>query len=382
MIEKKDSYLVSYMPWAGLKGTISIGPVSFIPFKDLKEGVDCSAEIFHYLDEYFKRHIDLGLKPVDTVTVCKIDKMDFRHLQPEETDLMRSAIDVYYFAVSAPMFLGAVASDNRSIGPPSADKYVQYYKRFKPDDSTTAISEGSLTQVWSIHEVSFMKPLSIGGDPFGSFDDDFLKFGDWLLKNLDDERSQRILRALELYKTSHYESYATSIVGRIVMMGTAFEILLNVPEETRGKASYMAEQVEALCTFKESVKATRVMGKKQLQIERCLISWWLYDYYKLRNDIVHGKKVTSDRFRYSTDSWLSQLIVADVVFYQIIEKLMIDLISESSLGQPIDPEDIDARTAVLIKSMKFTYVHKALGWLLEDKQLVEETHGTQLGLSK
>jgi hypothetical protein len=148
------------------------------------------------------------------------------------------------------------------------------------------------------------------------------------------------------------------------MMATAFEILLDLPESNDKKKQF-ALKVESLCKFPESITETR-NGYSYTKI-----AWWAWDFYNLRNSIVHGDKIEFNSLRYKSQSieWLSHLIVADLVFYELVNR---ELHSKKLIGNDLVEfykNLIPKVSEEKIRSHNFfiTYgyerTHLALGWL-------------------
>ena len=312
--------MVQFLPWADLKRDLNVGPITFWPFTAANRAKIADPAIRDHLERYLATYVDQRGTAVKTVAVANTGQLDFRDLSLQEQKQVRAACDVLIFSVIYPQTASGVQAKNGTMGPPSADRYQLMTQCFTPGKDDIAIVAGTLmSSGWKIGEVKFPKPWCMGG-PFSSPDKDFLDgFSRILDLGFDTSVRGRLVRSLEWFRLAHTEVDEVSPFSKVVMMATAFEILLDVPNVSR-KADWIAERVGQLCGSPDSTNDTRkVYGK---DVTRPKVAWWAWDFYKLRNSVVHGDDVQPEQLLFSVSDadlkWLTQLIVADLLFGELI----------------------------------------------------------------
>ena len=197
------------------------------------------------------------------------------------------------------------------------------------------LSANTIHAGYTFDQLSFAMPWSINynqGQPDTKIIDKFRH-----LSSLPNPNA-RIHRAIEWFKLAHANNitWETSII----MMATAFEIIFDIP--AFGKARKFADQVDKCISNHSFISDTRQNNKEK--IECSCAGCWAWDFYKLRNDIVHGDLVASEKQFFH--QWITQLDVADLVF-------------SLSLIRLIDTPKISEHIFHFI----YNSVFKTLGWL-------------------
>ncbi len=266
-------YQVSFLPWAGLKDEVSIGKVKLCPWNKIDRS-SINTEILNWLDEYFKRHVDYKDIPVKTIVLCYIEPLDFRILNEYEKDLLYNASNILCFSVIEPQVVQHIRSS--SCGISSAQSFHVTHQGFETDKDIIAINESI-----KLSEVRFQKSFSIHGsnDPEQIIINSFNE----LLKSNNKKLMNRILRSLDWFFFSHIESNHIKPESKIVMMATAFEILLNL--EQHQKTRKFAEKLDKNISTSEFKNDTRKIGKGEYNGQSA--GCWGIDFYKLRSEIVH-----------------------------------------------------------------------------------------------
>jgi len=369
----------SFMPWAGLRNATRVGPVEFWPFWHLADQRVPDRHLREQLECYFKCYVDHRGKPVDSVTMCRLNEIDFFERDATDREIVRAAADALVFAALAPSIHGAVTANNRSMGPAGADKYQLITQRLRVGDDSIAVQAGKVHHGGlKIGQVTFPRPWEVAAgfdmpntmlaEAFDSL------FGACFCK----AHRERLLRSLEWFRPAHTESDQVSPLSKVVMMATAFEVLLDVPN-TSGKKRFIARKLEKKLARESSVAETRCRGGKQHTYTK--IAWWGWDFYELRNRIVHGDSVSVDELRYAAPDrdWLTHLIVADLVLYEyVMWELYGSGCLDSTIGQLIGkcaaefdkafPGEAPAETYVARAWLGSDDMHRALGWLPADEE--------------
>jgi len=179
---------------------------------------------------------------------------------------------------------------------------------------------------------------------------------------------------------AHIEDSQVSVLSKIVIMAVAFEILLQVPNVSN-KKQWIANELEKRISNLNFLKETR-KDRKGNDHTYSKIGWWGWDFYKIRNNIVHGDIIKSEILHYYAPNreWLTHLIVADLIFWECVKR---ELFNHKCIGDNIYslakecnkilskafPEEPQS---TYIKQLSrwflgFNEIHKALGWILEKR---------------
>jgi hypothetical protein len=370
---QNDQIAVCIMPWAGLREEIQVGSVRFWPWDENRVSDPAVRE---QLNRYFNCFVDHYGKRVETITICSHGEPDFRVLSNlDEYNEICSAVDILIFSAICPQTKIGVCSNNQSVGPPTADRYQLIGQKMKPpNEKSIVIGAGSLTNCDQMDKVRISKPWCVGGS-FGTHpDEEFISAFDKVFsKGFSSNIRERIFRSLAFFRIAHTEAdlglnqpVGTASLSKLVMMATAFEILLEFPESPKSK--YFAEQIENRIKTDEFLMEERIIPKnKPMQLSKG--GWWAWDFYKLRNRIVHGDNIEPEELKYK--EWITYNIVADLVFWEFIKR---ELYEQGCLGdrvrkwtkefEPVTdaaPDVIEDIFAQWI--LGFEDVHRALGWI-------------------
>lgn len=305
------SYLqVSLLPWAN-QDEIQIGDVIFWPFDPLRIS---DLSIRNYLDKYSKCYVDFRGQIVDSITVASYkNKSSFSQLTTDEYFEIKNTRDILCFLSIASQVRDSVGNDNNSIVPPSAEVFEMVCQNFTPGVEDIAIRAGNmLSGGWKLNEIKFTKPLATGGT-FRRIEVELLKgFNNLLKLPVKDEFRNRILRSLEWFRMAHYESDEVSTFSKVVMMATAFEILLDFPPTA--KSEFFSDRIDEYIATKSFKLDSRPYKKTSRTLS--IAGWWGWDFYKLRNAVVHGSEILPTDLVYR--DWVTHPIVADIVFLRLI----------------------------------------------------------------
>lgn len=309
---------VSLLPWLEM-GNIQIGNAIFWKYDS---SVVKDADIKNYLDKYVKCYVDKHQKPVKTITIASYrDKNNFEALSIEEYQDLNLFRNILCFLCIVEQSRIALANNNSSIGPPSSDIFDMVSQNFTPGTEDISVKSGSMKSGgWTLDEIHFQEPWSTGGF-FKSINRYVHEAVNKLLAaKKDDDFKNRLLRSTEWFRLAHLENDSISPFFRIVMMATAFEIIFDVPNEGN-KAGYLADQIDGTIAQKKFTQEKRTYGKRGKKNKtRSSAAWWGWDFYKLRNAVVHGDNIPMSDLIYA--DWITHAIVADMMFYSYIVFLL------------------------------------------------------------
>jgi hypothetical protein len=187
-----------------------------------------------------------------------------------------------------------------------------------------AIASGGALHSWGIDQIHFCMPWHCGSNWYRTDGEVLSALGRLLKRPRRRRQCDRIFRALEWFRLSHTGSDEVSDQSRVVMMATAFEVLLE-PVERHRKRQPMMQKLHSI-TASARLKDRNVrFGKSTLRLNMPAV--WLGEFYDLRNAIVHGGVVSQRRMRYQARRypWLTYLHVADLVLWEAILWELIEL---------------------------------------------------------
>lgn len=120
-----------------------------------------------------------------------------------------------------------------------------------------------------------------------------------LLESGDDPQRNRILRSLTQFNFAlrDYNVYNPQ-QDTVVALATAFELLLDFSDDNKyGKSKRMCLKIVELFQANNKIlHKDRLQEEKGKELEAPWKAWWFYRFYGLRNNIVHGKKISYKDF--------------------------------------------------------------------------------------
>ena len=137
-----------------------------------------------------------------------------------------------------------------------------------------------------------------------------------LLKD-SSQQCRSMLRSLELFYNASAVGEMLTIESKILNLLMSIEVLLN----TDGKLG-LAEKIEKINTGRK-IFETRELMIKNVKTKKTFsrTAWWFYDFYQLRNDIIHGNVISWDKVR-NGDICLQNDIVGTVIRNCIIKEII------------------------------------------------------------
>lgn len=365
---RREPIAIGYLPWADLKDEFTIGPVSFWPFYEKADERITDSALRNELTQFFQTFVDNVGSPVKSVVICSIDEINVRRFTSQEFEAMIAAVDCLLFSAIATGVESGVRSDNTSMAPPSADRFDLAARWVWPMPNGLVLKTDNSTQFWSHGEYLITRPISLGGSYPGNYKPLLNGLSQVFESGFPSETRGRLFRALEWFRFAHTESTAVSWMHKVVMMATAFEILLDFPE--RDKRRYFIKEIDARFRLAESFLVELPDGQGGT-LSVCKAAEWAGQFYKLRNDIVHGDEVNPERLRYK--QWVTHLIVADRVMLEWVKRLLYE---HECLGHkfrehldrlaPLSPDsraELERRLLPGIIGLDLDPVHEALDWI-------------------
>lgn len=366
---------ISIIPWLALDQPIQVGPVTFWPSAQLDKRVP-DEDVRQHLRSYLACYTTEKGEPLQSVTICENNSCQLAAPSASEMQARRRAVDALLFTAVGKTTASSLGQDNPSMGSPTSERFQLIHQNFRPGSSTMAVESGpNLHGGIPISGVSFPRPWCLGGH-FPTFDDLVLPALGRLCESPEhDEQRERVFHALEWFRLAHTGSDDVSKLSKVVMMATAFEVLLRVPSGFR-KSAAIGETLDRLCATDSHPRSTVQLGRESVELSP--VGKWGVDFYRLRNAVVHGDRIPSNGLLYDADisSWVDHLIVADVVLWEVVIR---ELVACSLLTLPssrtgelaaatfsnTDPTAIETALRESFVSLRFQFSrsHKQLGWL-------------------
>ncbi len=320
---------ISLLPWLELNN-VQIGNAIFWKY-DASIVSDTNTKF--YLDKYVRCYVDKHQQPVKTITIASYkDKNYFEPLADAEYEELNFARNILCFLCICEQSRIALMNNNSSIGPPSSDIFDMVSQNFVPGTEDIAVKSGSMMSGgWILSEIHFQEPWSTGGF-FKNINVHVLEAINRLLTDSESEDfKNRLLRSSEWFRLAHLENGSVSPLFRAVMMATAFEIIFDIPN-IRDKAGLLSDKIDQTIARTGFTQVTRQYGKNNEKSKtRSVAAWWGWDFYKLRNSVVHGDNIPMNNLIYT--DWITQTIVADIMFYAYVVYLLreADCMSETQI---------------------------------------------------
>jgi hypothetical protein len=340
MVKEQPKFL-AVLPWLQLAEEIEVGPFTFWRWpEDAEKYVPNQAErngIIRSVNKAFQEvkqsREDNLWKPVPVSAFSITSVQDKGHLvKGEEFESMRKAVDILCMCS---LFATDIKRQALVSNTGKKDWYSNtfFYKNYT-DFSFYIASLGKDPLHWRKNiRRRFGEELRLGQpEPILKPEEctrDKLKSNLPLLVSLSklllstpSDFTRRIFRALAQFNSAYTDYPLSSILAEIVTLATAFEILL-IPNY-RGMDKCKELCLRFLAFFQNNDKINRIDNLRDgTEVEYPWKGWWLYWFYQLRNDIVHGEEIDPQRLLWLHNPHAgSQLEIAIGVFRLALMKTL------------------------------------------------------------
>jgi len=260
----------------------------------------------------------------------------------------------------------AVSSDHGGLGVSNSERFELVTQRLGNLDDYITVVSGGYQHVWGINDVHFCLPWCAGSS-FVSIENDIAVPLSTFVHDAS-VLGERLGRALEWFRLAYTGNADTSELSRIVMLATAYEILLD-PDDQKRKG--ICKEIDRL-TAQNGLRTTPVrIGSEQFTLT--MPAAWFNEFYKLRNAIVHGDSVQLDTLQYQLAARpLSHRVVGSLVLWEVVMWLLYE---RNDIGQHAydtarlfskfagegEPESAFVRY-VASSTLGIDRVHRAFGW--------------------
>jgi hypothetical protein len=366
-----SDYQGSFMPWADLGKEHKIGPVIFWPHRAMAAKKIKDVPVRQHVRRLLRRYVNNDGTQVKGPAVVSHGAVDFRKLTKDEWADVHTAVDALIFSIIYPNNLnGLIFRDGGDA--PSSDRYKTYRQGFTPGNDDIAIRAGSRLNFWKMGKLQFQAPWCLGGTRCTPDEKVLAGLSNMWAPDFDPDVRRRVVKSLEWFRLAHSEVDEITPFNKVVMMATAFEILVQCGSE---KAKDMRNKFNRVLAFRDSIIEPRIIKdriKNDIKVDCIKAAWWIWDFYALRNAIAHGDDVPVEKLMF--DKTLTQLDVADAVFGELVvwelekyavnervQTMLRDIRSwnYSDLVGPLEPS---CWGLAVRHTYRITEYHRKLGW--------------------
>lgn len=352
-----SDFQMAFLPWFHTREPLTIGPVRFSPYPEGQNSyLPCDVGLRRRVGDYFRHYVQVDGKRIESLTVLSVDRSALLTENGSKYEIIRAATDFLAFAAISRDLRQFLIARNGGMPSANSDMFELVVASPPTSDGFIRVNRPGILGAWSIGNVSFVEPFSTIGR-FASCEPEPLSA---LSRYFSDKRHRaewnRIRLALEWYRLAHTVADGSPSRVKITAIATAFESLydLSSPDKA-GALAYNVEDALAYDEFKYSTRRKEVKGR------RSLLGWWAWDFYKLRNKIVHGDRIPPSRLAYRSGH--HQLLVGSVVLALCIRRKLfqmnaVDVDRLRRLRQVLPGLDLDR-----LWRSGHQDVYRALGWL-------------------
>lgn len=296
--------LVCYLPWSGIDNELTVGPVTFWPFRKLERTKIADPDIRCFLGRYFDSYIDWMGDVEDGITLVCHTRDDFREFSNEEKGMVQEAVNwISFSAMGHGLVESAVHFQNaRGSLPtvPNGDHFQLHWKTFDPKDQFISVNEEGVIAGFSLGRIRFPRPFHVPNNNYRyAPNTDILTSLCGLIGKVGHEKLRaRINRALDWFLMSRSGGSVVSPMTRATMLMTAFEILLDFPDGSGQKRKYFADKMEAIISVTGLKILPITLGKPPSLVNYRMPGAWAAEFYQLRSAITHGDELTSAQWKF------------------------------------------------------------------------------------
>lgn len=339
---KKFQGTVAYLPWVNTDREFMIGKAIFWPFPESGDKYIDNQALREHLIQIFNTYIKRNGKPIEKLTVISIDEKFPFKIEEREYDYLWQAVRILCFCsiVSNDIWKSEAGYPTGAYYTNSSD-FKLVTQNFKVGDEWVAeIRRKIYGRSSNLGDFKMMKNFTPPNCNYNYDSGLFLRYHERLANALveilnevhssrdvkNQEVCRRILRALQWFNMAHTDSEELSYFPEVTMMSIAFEILLGLGDyEKPDKSKELIVRLGKLFQNNQQKKKKDFLRRGKTPLEASWKEWWLYEFYGLRNDVVHGKKVDTKRLKWLHNRFYLHLEIADIVFKCALKKILISL---------------------------------------------------------
>ena len=298
--------------------------MEYIPDEEIRNKVTSLLSINKY-----------GNRVIEDMGILSIGDIDFRQATDEEKAVAKE--------IKLILFLSWIAQHNVRRHDANAgyllattENFELTYQNFQLESDVFNESAGYIVAFkvlgYRINETSFNAPPYVLRPLDVSFDD-ILRVALKSLKAEEEALYKRILRATDLLFESYYNNPYVSLNARILLLASAFEVLLELP--IRNQRMHLKDIIEEKTKLPSDPIVTYSFetrpGDTQTETRSIKVKW-ADRFYTLRNHIIHGDEVPDSEFLFESQRHTD---IATMFFVLLIKILLNERFGETIFNDKI-----------------------------------------------
>lgn len=281
--------MFAFFPWLRISSPISVGDVIIVPYSRGRKPAGEGSEFQEKMDTILQPYLESGDRPVMDAAVMQFAGGDsLRDLSEQEIAeaLLLGELLTVCGLSSREYFGGGIQYCNR-------DNFQLVIQRFRDDLKLTGITsrrrDGPTSNLTFREDLRIQKPDHVYPNPSVSIDKLLLEA---LLRVREDKCWERFSESILWFNLASTDSSLIAEQMEVVMIVSAFERLLDC---SKGSADDLAKRFISTLVPTEGYPRNQCQRLSDPKIaERFKDSTfvrdaWVRDFYKLRNDLAHGK---------------------------------------------------------------------------------------------
>lgn len=285
--------VISFMPYfPDRQVNETFGDFTIWNWQNYKTRYITDLATLRYLDAYFHIFRRPDNKPEDRIAVVSTTPDG---ILSEEPEALKWKIGRFAAAAMLAHLAQLPADRNAGMFASSSDNFLALMQPFNLSSTAIALQFGSYFRAdWAasgFERLHFITPQYVP-DPGAGLRDDELWGYLAILCSMDSDEIRRVFRALDWVRFAFTNFTEHPYEARIISMATAYEILLDMPEEQ--KAEHFSKLLNGLLPQNRLPVSRKLVdrGKKGKKvIDDNAVGWWCRHFYELRSRIIHGDKV-------------------------------------------------------------------------------------------
>jgi hypothetical protein len=277
--------------------------------------------------------------PIEGIGVVTVGSYKFERLNESQSRQVRELRYV--------LFLCGLAHNARLNGPNAghfsytSENFDLVRQTFDLNGEFFAETTGVIVQFrimgYRVSETRFPRPSYVPKPLAFKHDERLFRELAWL-KRRDRIEYRRIMRAAAVFLESYYNTPAVDMGARILLQASAFEILLDLPEQSQRRA--FKDRIEELTNnLRERRYRYKFETSSGLKPDaRSLKGIWADRFYTLRNHVIHGEEVRQREYMFRGAQ--HHLVIAPM-FFVLLTKRLIDRARQARGCAPVFFDRID-----------------------------------------
>jgi len=301
------------LPWLSIEETINIEDFIIMPFKEFDK-----QDHLHKKDikKYLYMYRDYYNNPVKNPTLIFNKKVGLGEISPDRLEDLNYILKLLHFTN-----LYSISRVPNTHSYKSSEYFDLLRLNIEDRDKCLAVDGGNMHHL-DFEEHFYHQPRGIiVNNSNSAFNFNYDSKDLEALLNIPNKEKEKLIRCLDLFFYINIHHRHILYDYKIVMMASIFEILFEA-EKARAKSVEIQKHLDSITSDWDLLYIKTPENIKKIEDWSKPVEF-MYKFYNLRNDIVHGKKLTKDDFLYTNKSeydWenLPYLEVAKNLFKEIV----------------------------------------------------------------